>query len=88
MDERDKNQQQERQEISDEISREIRQNEKEAATKLEAVDYGVDQALKELAQLSDPEKQSREDYYTQQLLNEYNDKILGTRCTQLKKSVA
>lgn len=85
---RDKDQQQELQEVGDEIAREIRHNEKEAGTKLEAVDYGMNHALKELAQLSDPQKQAKDDYYTQQLLNEYNDKVLGTRCTQLKKSVA
>ena len=75
-------------EVNDEVSREIRQYEKEAGTKLEAVDYGIDQALKELLQLSDPQKQTRDDYYTKQLLNEYNDKVLSTRCTQLKKSAA
>ena len=87
LDARDKDQHEERQEISDGTAREIRQNEKEAGTKLEAVDYGIDHALKELAHLSDPQKQSKDDYYTQQLLNEYNNKILGTRCAQLKKSV-
>ena len=48
MDGRDKQQMLEVQEINDEISRTIRQHEKEAGAKLEAVDYGIDQALKEL----------------------------------------
>ena len=51
-------------EVNEEVAREIRRYEKEAGTKLEAVSHGIDQALKELLQLSDSQKQARDDYYT------------------------